>query len=181
MLKALGSDSVSLTSIFHIDNFTDVTGITCLLHWCHAKGDLRYVSARKGTCKRENAMRKIHINQPLQHEVNHHQQDLAPRRWCKFVEEAMNKRLALLWMVMGTRCGNGSCKEAAVHFRIHQSIQESPNKSGFKVQLFFNQLGASCKAEPKPILINPCKKDHLTMHVPAGLDVGLNNKVSYTL
>lgn len=96
MLKALGSDSVSLTSIFHIDNFTDVTGITCLLHWCHAKGDLRYVSARKGTCKRENATRKIHINQPLQHEVNHHQQDLAPRRWCKFVEEAMNKRLALL-------------------------------------------------------------------------------------
>lgn len=80
----------------------------------------------------------------------------------------------------GHQMWKGSCKEAAVHFRIHQSIQEVPNKSCFKVQLFFSQLGAFCKAEPKPILINPCK-DHLTMHVPAGLDAGLNNKVSYTL
>jgi len=65
--------------------------------------------------------------------------------------------------------------------RKQPSTSGTISMSGFKVQLFFRQPGASRKAETKPISINPCKQEHLAIHLPAGLDAGLNSEVSHTL
>lgn len=48
----------SVTWILHTGNFTDVTGITWVLQWCHAKGGGSYESARKGRCRRDKMTRK---------------------------------------------------------------------------------------------------------------------------
>lgn len=65
--------------------------------------------------------------------------------------------------------------------RKQQSTSETMSMSGFKIQLLFKQLGASCNAETKPILINPCRQEHLAMHLPEGLDADLNNEVLHTI
>lgn len=75
---------------------------------------------------------------------------------------------------MGLRYGGESSKEAAVHLRDHEYVW-------LHNSVAFQTMGASCKAETKPILINPCKQEHLAMHLPAGLDADLNNDVSHTL
>lgn len=80
----------------------------------------------------------------------------------------------LVRKVVGTRCGDGRSKEAAVHLRSHKHVWlQSP--------VVFFKLGAPCKAETKPTFINPGKQEQLTMHLPAGIDAGLNSEVSRRL
>lgn len=65
--------------------------------------------------------------------------------------------------------------------RKQQFTSETLSMPGFKIQLIFKQLGASCKVETKPILINPCKQERLAMYLPEGLDADLNNEVLHTI
>lgn len=160
----------SVTWILHTGNFTDVTGITWVLQWCHAKGGGSYESARKGRCRRDKMTRKT-CKLDLAASSQHHLilKNAVPafgtEEWPQLVAEALSP-----WVpeVGGAEDVEVKAARKQHHLRDHEC------GPAFKIQLLSTQLGASCKAETKPMLINPCQQGHLEMHPPEGFDAGLN-------